>query len=220
MSDESLPAAHRGEHRWPMAAAALATGVLHQMLPADFRVGPPLLYPAFIVVFLVVLVAGDPGLINRERRWLRVTTGLMVAFITVVNCVSAGRLLVAIFTGDSFETAGQLLATGGIVWTTNVILFGLWYWDLDGGGAATRAQRGASADPAFVFPEMTLGDLAPRGWYPQYLDYLAFSFNTATAFSPTDVSAIKRWAKLLMIAEAFISLAVATLVIARAINIL
>ena len=99
-----------------------------------------------------------------------------------------------------------------------MIAFALWYWDVDGGGSARRARRGAWADPAFIFPEMHLEAYMSSGWYPQFADYLALSFNTATAFSPTDVSAVKRWAKMLMIVQSGTSLVIATLVIAKAIN--
>ena len=210
----------RAERRWPMVAAALTAGVLHELLPESFRLAPHWVYPVFLVVFLVVLVAGDPGLIDRDRRWLRVTTGLMIGMITVVNGLAAARLVVKILSTNSFESAQQLFATGALVWLINAITFALWFWDLDGGGAAARASKPTTADPAFVFPEMTLPEMATADWYPQFADYLALSFNTAMAFGPTDVSAIKRWAKLMMIAESLISLTLATLVVARAVNIL
>ena len=213
-----------------MSVAALVAVGLHQLLPGDFRVPPHWMYPAFMLVFLVVLVAGDPGRIDRQRRWLTVTTGLMIGLITLVNAFAAGRLVVGILTrGRSFDTAGQLLLIGAVVFLTNVIAFALWFWALDGGGPAARATQGTQdpRDPqgtrhrhAFVFPEMTVPDLVPVGWYPQFVDYLALSFNTATAFGPTDVAAIRPWAKLMMIGEASISLALATLVVARAVNIL
>ena len=204
-----------------MSVAALVAVGLHQLLPGDFRVSPHWMYPAFMVVFLVVLVAGDPGRIDRQRRWLTVTTGLMIGLITLVNAFAAGRLVVGILTrGRSFDTAGQLLLIGAVVFLTNVIAFALWFWALDGGGPAARAAHGTQHRHAFVFPEMTVPDLVPVGWYPQFVDYLALSFNTATAFGPTDVAAIRPWAKLMMIGEASISLALATLVVARAVNIL
>ncbi len=210
-----------GERRWPMVVAALTAVGLHQLMPADFRVSPHWMYPAFMVVFLVILVVGDPGRIDRQRRWLRVTTGLMIGLITLVNAFSVGRLVDGILTkGHSFDTAGQLLIIGGVVFLTNVIAFALWFWDLDGGGPADRAAGSLRHPKAFVFPEMTVPELVPNGWYPQFVDYLALSFNTATAFGPADVSAIRPWAKLMMVAEATISLALATLVVARAVNIL
>jgi len=203
-----------------MVAAASAAGVLHELLPGSFRLAPHWVYPAFLVAFLVILIAGDPGLIDRDRRWLRVTTGLMIGLITVVNGLAAARLVAKILSTNSFESAQQLFLTGALVWLINAITFALWFWDLDGGGAAARASKPVTADPAFVFPEMTLPEMAAADWFPQFADYLALSFNTAMAFGPTDVSAIKRWVKLMMIAESLISLTLATLVVARAVNIL
>jgi hypothetical protein len=98
-----------------------------------------------------------------------------------------------------------------VIWATNVIAFGLWYWDLDRGGAAARAHH-PQANPAFVFAEMQHTGYTPADWVPNFADYLSFS--------PTDVSAIKRWAKLLMMIEAAVSLGIGVLVIARAVNIL
>jgi hypothetical protein len=103
--------------------------------------------------------------------------------------------------------------------TNVVIVFALWYWDLDRGGAAVRAL-GFAAEPAFLFPEMSNPEHVRKGWYPAFVDYLHLSFNAAMAFSPTDVSAIKPWAKLMMMAEEAISVVVGILVVARAVNIL
>ncbi|SDC25925.1 hypothetical protein SAMN05216410_1500 [Sanguibacter gelidistatuariae] len=208
------------EHRWPMAVATLAAGGLHQLLPKEFLVSPRWVFPAFLLVFLGVLVAGDPGLIDRQRPWLKVTTGLMIMSIAVANAVTAIRLVKGILWGASFDSAGLLLAVGAIVWTTNVIIFALWFWDFDGGGASARAASRHRVGVAFLFPEMANSDLVPPRWAPQFVDYLALSFNTATAFGPTDVSALRRSAKLMVIAESAISLALATLVVARAVNIM
>jgi len=132
----------------------------------------------------------------------------------------AGRREPRIIDAVKFSTdANILLASGGAIWLSTVITFGLWYWDLDRGGAAARA-RGSGPPPAFVFPEMVNPQYAGPGWYPKFLDYLYLSFTNAVAFSPTDVSAIKPWAKLMMMAEEAISLLVAILVVSRAVNIL
>ncbi len=207
-----------GERRWPMVTAVLVAMLMHELLPSDFRLAPLWIYPVVMAVFLVLLIAGDPGLIDTEKRWLRLVTGLLIALMALTNLVSAIRLVEGIVDGASFATNGyQLLGIGAVIWATNVIAFGLWYWDVDGGGSVQRATKGAWADPAFVFPEMNLPELKP-GWFPQFVDYLALSFNTATAFSPTDVSAIKPWAKTIMILESSSSLVLATLVISSAIN--
>lgn len=214
--------AMRAERRWPMAAAVMIVGFAFELLPADFRMFPGLTlgYPMFLAAFLVVLIVGDPGRIDRQRRWLRVTTGLMIATITLATAFEAARLVVGILTQASFDSPGQLLAIGGIIWLSNVVAYALWYWDLDGGGAAARVNQSNSIPPAFAFPEHSLPEVVPPGWYPQFVDYLTLSFNTGLAFSPTDVSPIRPWAKLMMISESLVSLALGALVIAYAVNIL
>jgi hypothetical protein len=204
-----------------MAAAVLATGGLRAPLPPQLRSGDSRwLYMVVIGALLVVLIIGDPGRIDRQAWWLRMMTGTLIALISMVNATAAIKLVISIlgtvpFTND----AQELLVTGGAIWLTNVIAFGLWYWDVDRGGAAARA-RGSADHPAFLFPEMINSKFVKPGWYPKFVDYLHLSFTTATAFSPTDVSAVRPWAKLMMMAEESISLVVALLVIARAVNIL
>jgi hypothetical protein len=220
-SATGLAAPARGEHWWPVAAAIIVVAALHVALPAQYRVHPRWLFPAVLLVLLIVLIVGDPGRIDRQRTWLRVITRIVIAVITVANLFAAVRLVVDILNNDKLyaSNAGGLLATGGVVWTTNVIAFGLWYWDLDRGGAAARAHH-PQRNPSFVFPEMQHSRYVDAGWVPRFVDYLSLAFWTATAFSPTDVSAIKPWAKLLMMLEAAGSLALAVLVVSRAVNIL
>jgi hypothetical protein len=211
----------RGERWWPVALAIVVTVALHVALPAKYRVNPSWVLPVVLLGLLAAVIIGDPGRIDRQRPWLRVTIGAVIALLALANLVAAGRLVGDILTNNKLyaNNATALLATGGVVWITNVIAFALWYWDLDRGGAAARAHH-PNKDPAFVFPEMQYTDFVPGGWVPRFADYLSLAFWTATAFSPTDVSAIKRWAKLLMITEAAVSLIIGLLVIARAINIL
>jgi hypothetical protein len=209
-----------GEARWPMALAVLTAAVLRATLPPELRLwDPPWVLAVFVTGMLGVLAISDPGPIDRRSRWLRVLTDILIAVITLTNGAAAVKLLADILNITPFTNdAKTLLAAGGAIWLTNVIAFGLWYWDLDRGGAAARAH--GAGEPAFVFPEMTHDRYIAEGWYPRFIDYLHLSFGTATAFSPTDVSAIRPWAKLLMMTEEAISLVVAVLVVARAVNIL
>jgi len=218
---ELVPAAERGEHWWPVAVAIIVVAVLHVALPARYRVHPTWLFPTVVVVLLAALVIGDPGRIDRQKTWMRIATGAVIAVITLANLLGAVRLVVEILTNNKLfaNQPGGLLAAGAVIWATNVIAFGLWYWDLDRGGAAARAHRPYD-NPAFVFPEMQNAGYAPPDWVPRFVDYLALAFWTATAISPTDISAIRPWAKLLMMLEASGSIVLAALVIARAINVL
>jgi len=215
------PAAERGEHWWPVATAIILAAGLHVALPAKYRVQPVWVVPVVLLALLAVLIAGDPGRIDRQKTWLRIVTGVVIAFIALANLLAAVRLVADILTNNDLyrSNPGGLLAAGGVIWVTNVIAFALVYWDLDRGGAAARAHP-PGQNPAFVFPEMQHTDHVARAWVPQFVDYLSLAFWTAMAFSPTDISAIRPWAKLLMMLEAAGSLALAALVIARAINIL
>ena len=214
-------AAERGEHWWPVALAIVFVAGLHVALPARYRVQPAWVVPVALLVPLAALIAGDPGRIDRQKTWLRILTGILIAVITLANLAAAVRLVVDILTNNKLyaNNAGGLLAAGGVIWATNVIAFALWYWDLDRGGAAARAHPSARP-PAFVFPEMQNPGYVSATWMPRFIDYLFLAFWTATTASPTDTVAIKPWAKLLMMLEATGSIALTALVIARAINIL
>jgi hypothetical protein len=204
-----------------MALAVIVAGLLRATLPPELRNGDARwLFLVLLVALLGALVIGDPGRIDRDLRWLKVLTSIVIGMITLANADAAIRLVVAIINVSQFtNNAKVLLASGGAIWLTNVIAFGLWYWDLDRGGPAARAS-GAGRPPALIFPEMKNEEHVAPDWSPQFVDYFHFAFATATAFSPTDVSAIKPWMKLMMMSEEAISLVVALLVVARAVNIL
>jgi hypothetical protein len=157
-------AAERGEHWWPVALAIIAVAGLHVALPARYRVNPLWVPPLVLLTLLATLIIADPGRIDRQKSWLRFTTSAVIALLTLANLYAAGRLVGDIITTSKLfaNNATGLLATGGVVWATNVIGFALWYWDLDRGGAAARAHQ-SQENPAFVFPEM------------QHTDYTAAS---------------------------------------------
>jgi uncharacterized membrane protein len=204
-----------------MATAVLLTGLLRITLPPQLRLNEagPVLF-VVLLVLVVVPVFADRGRIGRPAAWLRGLTALPIALITIANGASTVALVSGILFGQPFtQHPRTLLAAGAVIWLTNVITFALWYWDVDRGGAAARAL-GSAAEPAFLFPEMSNPGYVRAGWYPAFVDYLHLSFNASMAFSPTDVSAIKPWAKLTMMAEEAISVVVGILVVARAVNIL
>ncbi len=226
MSTESDQTQHQqkarlGEPRWPMAIAVVATGLLRAALPHELRNGDAAwLFLIIVVGLLAVLIIGDPGRIDRDRPWLHNLTSVLIGLISIANVDAAIRLVVGIVNVSSFtQNAKVLLASGASIWLSNIIAFALWYWNLDRGGPAARAA-GAEIRPALIFPEMLHTQHVEEGWYPTFVDYFHFAFATATAFSPTDVSAVKPWMKLMMMAEEAISLVVAVLVVARAVNIL
>jgi len=115
------------------------------------------------------------------------------------------------------KSASSLLASGGLVWFGTALVFSLLYWEFDSGGPLARLQ-GRRSSPDFAFTQQINPDLAPAGWRPTYVDYLVLGMTTSTAFSPTDVMPLARWAKLTMALQSLISLIIIGLVIARAVN--
>jgi hypothetical protein len=209
----------QGEPRWPMAAAVLVSVAMQLSLPDRHVLSPSVLFPTVEVLLLVVLVIGDPGRIDRRSTVLkRVTVGLVIV-MTLDNLAGVGELVRDILDGSDRDSGPVLLATGGALWVTNVIAFSLWFWLLDRGGPAARAL-GAPGAPAFAFPEDVSPDLAPANWWPQYPDYLYLAFTNSTALSPTDTMPIRRWAKMVMLVQSAISLVIAIMIVARAVNIL
>jgi hypothetical protein len=123
------------------------------------------------------------------------------------------------------ESPSELLRAATALWVCNVLIFASWYWRLDAGGPHQRDLSVCHTDGAFLFPQMTLSrelriEMEEDDWKPGFMDYLFLAFNTSTAFSPTDVPVLSRWAKGLMMIQAIISLATIALLAARAVNIL
>jgi hypothetical protein len=218
---EQLPAWARrtpGEHRWPAALAVAATIGLQLLMPADVVPEGRYVLPTLQLVLLVGLLVVNPFRVDRESAVLRTAGLVLTALVALANGWSV-VLLVADLLTERPASAAELLGAGGAIWLTNVLTFGLVYWELDRGGPAARAA--ALRDrPDFLFPQMQSPEVAGRDWEPAFVDYAYLSFTNATAFSPTDVLPLSRWAKLTMAVEAGVSLVVVGLVVARAINAL
>ena len=209
----------QGEPRWPMALAVLLSAAMQLSLPDRHVLSPTVLFPTVEVLLLVVLVIGDPGRIDRRSPLLRRLTVGLVIVMTLDNLAGVAELVRDILDGSDHDNGQVLLATGGALWVTNVIAFSLWFWLLDRGGPAARAQ-GTAQEAAFAFPENASPELAAANWSPQYPDYLYLAFTNSTALSPTDTMPITRWAKMVMLLQSSISLVIAIMIVARAVNIL
>jgi hypothetical protein len=209
----------KGEPRLAATMAIVVIMVLQLSLAENLSAGPRWLLPVLEGMLLIGLVAANPTRLDKRSPMLRSVSICLIAIITAANGWSAGHLVRGLIRGTIGKEPVPLLLTGGSVWLTNVIVFGLWYWDLDRGGPAARAHA-VRQYPDFVFPQMQSPELAPPDWAPMFMDYLYLSFTNATAFSPTDVLPLARWAKLTMAIQSGISLITVALVIARAVNIL
>jgi hypothetical protein len=203
-----------GVPRWPAWIAILAIGSIYFVIPARLRIGPPWL---MLAVGAVALVSGT----ILRRLGMHIATrkvGLALTVILTLAVTSNAIFLVTRLPGGKV-TAPHLLRDAGLVWILNILVFALWYWEIDGGGPGKR-RRGYHASTDFVFPQMALADEASISWSPDFLDYLFFAFNTSTAFSPTDTLVLSHRAKVLMMYQSLVSLLIISVLIARAINTL
>jgi hypothetical protein len=209
-----------GEPRWPVTVSVLAAIVLQVLLPPHLTQPlPRWLLPALEATLLIGLTIANPVRVERGGKVMRAASIGLILLISGANAASAVLLIRAILEGRAGNAAGPLVATGGSVWVTNVVAFALWYWEFDRGGPVRRAL-GTTRHPDLMFPQMAVPELAPPDWEPRFVDYLYLSFTNATAFSPTDVMPLARWAKLTMLIQSAVSVAIGALVIARAVNIL
>ncbi len=207
------------EPRWPAILALFAVGGLELALPPQLSFGPDWLLLAIVVLVTV------PAVLARLRGQHRLNQLLGFTANTLVTLALVWSLAVLVRSLPSHTlTPKQLLLVAAALWLSNVLVFASWYWRLDAGGPHAREQRDRHAEGAFLFPQMTMlpGRDKPMRefWTPGFVDYLFLAFNTSTAFSPTDVPVLSRWAKVLMMVQASISLITIALLAARAINIL
>jgi hypothetical protein len=210
----------QGEKRWPMAITLVVAAVLPFLLPARFSLGPRWILPVLEALLLVALMFADPGRIDRRSAVVRGLSIALVVILAIGAAVVTARLVADLIRGGpETNSPTQLLRVGSITWIYLIITFSFLYWEFDGGGPEARA-RSAPEHLDLAFPEHLNPQVARPGWRPEFFDYLYLGFTDATAFSPTDVMPLARWAKLAMAVQATASLIVLGLVIARAVNIL
>ena len=158
-------------------------------------------------------------LVRHDRR--REIVIALLGLVWVFNVLGVAVLVISLVSHSAIHITGQqLLLSGGVVWLTNVIAFGLAFWELDSGGPVARALATATSKPDFQFPQNENPQLAREGWAPRLMDYFYVSLTNAMAFSPTDAMPLTRLAKSLMAAESTLSAITVLLVAARAVNIL
>jgi len=217
----------RRKHRWPAEplwppmVAMLAVAGLYGALPPSLLGGAPRWLLVAIVVGLLASIVISHRTDNHHVG--QVLGYVLNSAVTAAMIVSLWLLLKQVT--DHQITPPQLLRSAAALWVANFLIFASWYWRLDGGGPHMRARTPGHTDGAFLFPQMTMPPDAKiaageHDWEPNFVDYLFLAFNTSTAFSPTDVPVLSRWAKLLMMIQALISLLVLALLAGRAVNIL
>ncbi len=219
-----------GEHRLPAVIAVVVGIALYATLPSELVLGTRFVVPTLEVVLLVPLIFVNPGWFRRETKWSRAVSLALVGVIGAANLFSLTLLVNALVTGKASDGKRLLLAAVG-VWLTNIIVFGLAYWELDRGGPVKRSQlpRHQLPDADFRFSqdenddsidEVAAGSSGKADWAPTLVDYLYVSVTNSTAFSPTDTMPLSTRAKLLMSVQCMAALVTSVLVIARAVSAL
>jgi hypothetical protein len=203
---------------WGPQLVVMVAILLDLILPSELTLGESWLLPSIEGALLIGLasVSPHPRVRNHPRR-RQVAIGL-IALVSADNIYSLVRLCTRLVNGN-VHSGRLLIASGAILWVTNVLLFGLWFWELDRGGPAAREGQ-VNRIPDFLYPQMTNERWAPIDWRPSLVDYLYVSFTNATAFSPTDTMPLTARAKALMSAQSLTALVTVGLVVARAVNIL
>jgi hypothetical protein len=223
----------RHEPRWHASVAVLVAMLLYITLPPKLTIGPSWVAPALILGLLAPLSIFAPRR-HIETRRSRFASIVLIAIVNFFNLVSVLLLVRDFFRPEPaiVHQPGFLLRTGAQIWFTNILVFALWFWELDSDGPEARAHALTATDfqnSDFLFPQMqmtiasggeTSSSCIDRNWKPQFFDYFYLGFTNATAFSPTDVMPLSRQAKALMTAEALVSLITIVIVLARAISLI
>lgn len=204
------------EPRWPAGLALLFCTALYVALPGRLVVGPKWLLPVLIILPLIPLSARKHHHPD-ESPWVRRTIIAMLAVITIANITSVG-LLVDKLLSSNVSQGRSLIVSAVAIWLTNVIIYGIWFWEIDGGGPHMRAGGDVPVD--IQFPQLENPSLAPANWYPRFYDYLYTAFANGTSFAPADAMPLTFRIKVLFATESMVSLIAITLLAARAVNIL
>ena len=215
------------EPRWPAMIGVLAAAALHFALPVNLRIGPPWL----LVGVVVVLLAVAWGARHLGMHDVNGKAGYAILVVLTAGLLYGVAMLIDGLV-NHHVSAPDLLRAAAVLWASNVLVFATWYWRLDAGGPNERERQAAHTRGAVLFPQMAVnaptdgsrgGDATlaqDEGWRPGFVDYLFVAFNTSTAFSPTDVPVLSRWAKFTMMMQSVISVTAVVVLVGRAINML
>lgn len=194
---------------------ALLVGLLYLALPTEIVLGPrwlPLVVEVALLAPPIIALFTERGAL--PHRWSRT---LALALLVVMTVSLLGSVALLIINLPQLPKGGELLRSGALIWSLNILVFAVWYWETDGNGPKSRRLAGYQAAD-FQFPQQADGD--PGRWKPGFIDYVFLAFCTATALSPADTMPLTRRAKLLMMIQAVISMLALVLIIGRSVNII
>jgi uncharacterized membrane protein len=221
---EQMSALFANKHRdhdpvWHVQAAMLAAIVLQLLLPDRYLLGSRYALIAVEVILLLALSFTTPKKRIFESLSRRINVFLLIILSSLGNGYSLIQVAEKLLHGGRLTNGRELVMTAVNIYLTNIIIFGLWYWEMDGGGPGRR-MAAARHEQDFFFPQNQNEDYKHPHWRPTFVDYLYVSSTNAMAFSPTDTMPLSRRAKMLMLAQAMISLVTVALVAARAVSLL
>ncbi len=217
-ADRIARRAERGDPLWPAQLSLALVVALTFGLTDKVTIGPTWLLPGLEALVLLALVVIAPSRANAAHPRSRAIALGLIAVVSLANVASLALLAHYLISGGR-ASGHRLLVSGVVLWATNVLLFAVWYWELDGGGPGARFARPEGMRD-FRFPQQDAGGPAFARWGPGFLDYLYVSLTNATAFSPTDTMPLTHTAKGVMGVQSVAALVTIGLVVARAVNIL
>lgn len=220
----------RAEHRWPVVIAISLAIALYVAVPASYIPWLRYVVAALAAAIMVALVVLNPHRMNREERWSRIAGVALAVLLLLANQVAIVQLVIALLEADAPDARGILLVAVQ-VWVTNIIVYGIVYWEIDRGGPVVRRREPRNKLPAasFAFPqdanhdsvdEVAAGSSRTADWMPGFFDYLYVSATNSMAFSPTDTMPLTRPAKAIMLVQSVSGFVILALVIARAVNVM
>ncbi|MET7284041.1 hypothetical protein ABZS29_37765 [Kribbella sp. NPDC005582] len=207
--------------RWPASLAVVAVLILQLLVPTQIAAFPRWVMPALGALLLLPLIWMNPFHLRRDEPWLRWVELALLAVLVLANAVYLAELIVYLNSGDA-NNGLVLVKSAALIWVTNVVAFGVWYWEVDRGGPFARAPEHERAEERadLLFPQMTVDLPGWNKWIPGFTDYLFVAFTAATAFSPTDTMPLTARVKVLMAFQSAIALLTIAVVAARAVNVL
>jgi uncharacterized membrane protein len=207
------------EPAWPSQLTIVAAIALQLSLPERLAVGTRWLLPGLELLLAIGLVILTPRRLEHHHRKRRRFAIALIAIVSFANAFSLAALAHDLLHSHAPLGGRELIIAGMLIWLTNFLIFGLWYWEFDRGGPGRRAA-GEDAAPDFLFPQMSDDSIQPPNWRPKFIDYLYVALTNAAAFSPTDTMPLSPTAKCVMGLQSIVSIVTIGLIISRAVNIL
>jgi len=204
---------------WHVQVTMLVAICLQLLLPDRYVFGSRYILIGIETLLLVAMSFTTPKERIFKSLSRRINVFSLIFLISVANGYGLVEVTRRLLQSGRVNNGRDLILTAVNIYITNIIIFGLWYWEMDGGGPGQRLLA-AKHEQDFLFPQNQHEDYKHPHWQPTFVDYLYVSSTNGMAFSPTDTMPLSRRAKILMLAQATLSLISVALVAARAVNIL